>query len=247
MLRISEQFYSIQGEGIYTGCPAIFLRLTGCNLLCGGEGTIESKSLENKASWRCDTIEVWTKGNSCSYDIILQTWESNGWMNAFKQGAHLIITGGEPLLQQDNILEFLNVLKNKIGLLPTIEIETNGTIVPRETFLDWQCHFNVSPKISNSGMPLSKCLNPESIIVLKNYIHSSFKCVISKKDDINEYIKIYINPYQINPKKVLLMPAADNAATLKTVEEPLINYCKDYGFRYSTRLHIAVWNKKTGV
>ena len=50
-IRVSEYFYSIQGEGLTVGVPAVFLRLQGCNLDCGSSG----------GSWVCDTEAVWNK------------------------------------------------------------------------------------------------------------------------------------------------------------------------------------------
>ena len=61
-LPIAETFYSIQGEGITTGYPSVFVRLAGCNLMCGGQGTQFDGELHDGATWRCDTIEVWMKG-----------------------------------------------------------------------------------------------------------------------------------------------------------------------------------------
>jgi len=61
-IRISEHFYSLQGEGKTMGVPAIFVRLQACNLLCGGYGTQKDGKLHDGATWRCDTLDVWTKG-----------------------------------------------------------------------------------------------------------------------------------------------------------------------------------------
>ena len=63
-LAISEVFYSIQGEGITSGYPAVFVRLGGCNLMCGGMGTQFDKELHNNATWRCDTIEPLIQQNA---------------------------------------------------------------------------------------------------------------------------------------------------------------------------------------
>ena len=106
-IKISEQFYSIQGEGRTVGVPAVFLRLQGCNLTCGGIHTVKSKKLDSDATWRCDTIEVWTKGNSYHFKDVCDDWENKNWVKLFKQGAHLVITGGEPLLQQSAICDLL--------------------------------------------------------------------------------------------------------------------------------------------
>ena len=61
-LIVSEYFYSIQGEGKTMGVPSVFIRLTACNLMCGGRGTEKDFKLHNGATWRCDSIEVWRKG-----------------------------------------------------------------------------------------------------------------------------------------------------------------------------------------
>lgn len=66
-IAISEDFYSIQGEGITMGMPSLFVRLGGCNLLCGGAGTQKDKMLHNGATWRCDSIEEWQE--ACGNDI----------------------------------------------------------------------------------------------------------------------------------------------------------------------------------
>ena len=59
-LNVSEGFYSVQCEGASTGYPAYFIRLKGCNLICGGKGGSLMK--QGKATWWCDTEAVWKKG-----------------------------------------------------------------------------------------------------------------------------------------------------------------------------------------
>ena len=144
MLHISEQFYSIQGEGSTVGIPSVFLRLKGCNLTCGGKRTLQTKACDSGATWRCDTMEVWTKGEAMSFAQICKGWENKGWLKALKQGAHLILTGGEPLMYQSNVKEFIAFFKHTYEFIPPIEIETNGTFsLDPELVLCFQC--NVSP------------------------------------------------------------------------------------------------------
>ncbi|MFA7198202.1 MAG: radical SAM protein [Methanoculleus sp.] len=98
---VSEIFRSLQGEGLNQGRPCTFIRLTGCNLRC---------------AW-CDTDYAQESGTKMSVTEVLdQVWLLNG--------KHICITGGEPLLQQEEILELLK----KFSLHGyTVEIETNGT------------------------------------------------------------------------------------------------------------------------
>ncbi len=99
-MKINEIFYSIQGEGIQSGLPTIFIRLTGCNLRCN----------------YCDTKYAYTKGKELSInEIILK-------LKKFTCNT-VCITGGEPLINED-ILELVNTLsKNNYRIL----IETNGS------------------------------------------------------------------------------------------------------------------------
>ena len=95
-LRVSEHFYSIQGEGPTVGVPAVFVRLQGCNLNCGHQS----------GEWVCDTVDVWKKGIPYS----VEAWHelvNIHYGDALSMGAHLVITGGEPLIQQKKLLEFI--------------------------------------------------------------------------------------------------------------------------------------------
>jgi 7-carboxy-7-deazaguanine synthase len=101
-MKIAEIFRSLQGEGRNQGKPCLFIRLSGCNLHC---------------RW-CDTEYARTGGMDMSLDSILeQVWRVNP--------PYVCITGGEPLLQADE-LEPLLVSLCRRGT--AIDIETNGTI-----------------------------------------------------------------------------------------------------------------------
>jgi len=231
-LIVSEVFYSIQGEGITMGVPAVFIRLGGCNLLCDGE-------------WRCDTIEVWKKGKSIEFENILP----KECVNAILKGAHIIFTGGEPLLQQWAIFDFIQYLKARLVLDLIIEIETNGTILPcwslRYTVNYWNC----SPKLGNSGIDYEKRVNEIALDSIQNsgskgQHETIFKFVISKKED---WLEIQ-DEYSFLPlNKIVLMPAGDTQEMLNITRPMVMELCKVTGCRYSDRLHIVAWNKKTGV
>ena len=107
--KLNEIFYSIQGEGRYTGYPAIFIRFSGCNLNCEFCDTDHSFLYELDEDEILDTLDIY----KCK---------------------RVILTGGEPSLQLTTKL--LKKLKDKDYV---VHIETNGTqsLNDFERYLDW--------------------------------------------------------------------------------------------------------------
>lgn len=229
-LLISEKFYSIQGEGQTIGTPSIFIRLGGCNLLCKSD------------SWTCDSIEVWKKSKKVDFEFVLEPEEIIG----LKHGVHLVFTGGEPMLHQKSIENFLVYLSRNHKLNPTVEIETNGTITPNHILRAIVKFWNVSPKLSNSGELKEKRFDESS---LKSFSFCKgkvmFKFVISKREDVEEIFTDFGDI--VSREQVYLMPAADNATDLSKKRLEVIEFCKQYFLKFTDRLHITTWNKKTGV
>ncbi len=159
-LKVSEIFYSIQGESKTTGAPSYFIRLTGCNMLCG----LRKEYHGIQPSWRCDSHEVWRKGNTMSFGEIIEEMGGNEALQNLRDGVHLIITGGEPMLQQDDLSEFFYYLKESCGKSPFIEIETNGTIHPR-SIRQHVTQWNLSPKLGNSGEKESLRINKTALLL----------------------------------------------------------------------------------
>ena len=100
-MKINEIFYSLQGEGIQTGVPTIFIRFTGCNLRC---------------KW-CDTKYAYDEGEDLSIDQIIEKIKSY-------PSTQICVTGGEPLLQD----ELSTLIQRLIELKYDINLETNGSI-----------------------------------------------------------------------------------------------------------------------
>ncbi len=147
-LKISELFYSIQGEGRYMGVPSVFLRTFGCNFKCAGFGMPKgevSKEVEDIAarvhyyddykklplvSTGCDSYASWdprfkhlspVRPTDDIVDDIMAMLPHNRWMDE-----HLVITGGEPLLGWQRA--YPDLLSNeKMRALKEITFETNGT------------------------------------------------------------------------------------------------------------------------
>ena len=232
-LPVSEVFYSIQGEGQTMGIPAVFLRLGGCNILCQSE------------SWICDTIEVWRKSKALPFEEVLGEEYEYLLLN---HKVHLVVTGGEPLIHQKMIVEFFNYFVEKHRVYPIIEIETNATIEPSEDILGWVDYWNVSPKLSNAGAQNTKQvrINPKALNLFKSKFASTiFKFVIEKESDFDEVIDDY--GHHISMDQVVLMPAGSSQEELLRTRLLVAELCRKNQLRYSERLHVVIWNQKTGV
>jgi 7-carboxy-7-deazaguanine synthase len=131
---IKEIFYTLQGEGLRAGRPAVFCRFAGCNLWSGRE-----EDREKAVCNFCDTDFVGTDGTlggkftdaTALAEIINQQWPLG------KKQKYVVLTGGEPLLQVDE--QLIKALHTQ-GF--EIAVETNGSIVAPNG-IDWIC---VSPK-----------------------------------------------------------------------------------------------------
>tara|TARA_R110000803_G_scaffold35719_2_gene77105 strand:+ start:869 stop:1597 length:729 start_codon:yes stop_codon:yes gene_type:complete len=239
-LAVSEVFYSIQGEGKTTGVPSVFVRLGGCNLMCGGMGTQFDGELHNGAEWRCDTVEVWMKAQSKEFKDVLP----QDCIEAIKNNAHIILTGGEPMMQQSGLEQFIKYIKENINPKPYFEVETNGTVMPNEFLLSEIHLWNCSPKLRNSGMDNSMTFKSDVIEEL-NKKNTIFKFVVNSEKEWGEIEKDYL-PI-IDRQKVYLMPAGENQELLNENKLRIVELAKEKYLNFTTRLHIELWNKKTGV
>ena len=177
-LNISEDFYSVQGEGKTSGVPAYFIRLKACNLMCGGRDGSLMESGE--ATWWCDTEYVWRKGLEKPFQYLVDRWNEEGILDWIKQGrVNLIWTGGEPTIpkNQKAINNFLQWFHDNYGIPRSEfkvfnEIETNGTIYIEDDLFSKLNQINCSVKLANSGMDAKRRIVPKAlkrIMEHKNY------------------------------------------------------------------------------
>jgi len=234
MLKVSrksggepEIFHSIQGEGISMGVPSVFLRLATCNLSC--------RWCDTKYTWDWDNFDYETE----VAEIDSSELQSN--IQAFKC-PHMVITGGEPLLQQAELEPLVASLASE-GF--TFEVETNGTIIPTPELLRHIGQWNVSPKLRTSGMLPEERLIPLALETFAQLPKAYFKFVIAAESDIDEVCALK-EQYNIPPDRVLLMPEGRTPDALERKNEWLSDACLKYGFRFSTRLHIILWGDERG-
>jgi 7-carboxy-7-deazaguanine synthase len=227
-MKISEIFYSIQGEGILAGVPSVFVRLTGCNLRC---------------VW-CDTpYTSWNpEGREIALDQILA--EVRGY-----SAAHAVLTGGEPMI-------FAESVKLTRGLRDAglhVTVETAGTVYQPVT-----CDLmSVSPKLANStpheregGRWAAQHdrlrYQPGVLRRLTSEYPYQLKFVVTEPEDIEEIQKI-VEETGADPARVVLMPEGTSAEAIRARAHWLAELCKRFHFRYSPRLHIDIWGNRRGV
>ena len=228
-MRIAEIFHSIQGEGLSTGVPSIFIRTSGCNLRCDWCDT-------PYASWK-------PEGEDTSVSEILKkisVWNCN----------HVVLTGGEPMIAPD-FPELAEALKRQGK---HITIETAGTIPPNGIPCDLA---SISPKLSNSTPPASRDpawaqkhestrLQPEVISEwIRNYLFQ-LKFVISSEDDLIEIKNLLSRLPPVPSDRILLMPEGTDVKTLAARSPWLVEICKREGFRFCPRLQIELFGHTRG-
>lgn len=231
-LKVSADgiFTSLQGEGETAGKPAVFLRLQFCNLACGLSG-----------GWKCDTDYTWNKTKKDilgePYDLdykkaVLQI--KKAWMKKFrkKDKRRLIITGGEPLLQQQTIVLMLKMMTDW-----EIEIETNGTIKPLIELST--CQINCSPKLKNSGNHKTKRYKPEVLKYINSLPNPWFKFVALTPADLKE-VDYIVKKCGINKERVFIMPEGHTAESVTLHAEKISRSVKIRGWKLSFRNQL-IW------
>ena len=219
-MRVAEVFISVQGEGPSVGRPALFLRLAGCNLSC---------------SW-CDTKYAWFGGEELGVDLVAE--RVLGMLRRFRGVSLLVVTGGEPLLQSEELVELLSRLRRELPYLE-VEVETNGTVDPREvlTYVD---RLIVSPKLSNSGLPEEVRRVSEGVVeAIHTYGDRVYvKIVVEGPEDSEEVLKV-VEELGVRRDRVYLMPQASNLEELRRRLPAVVEMAVEYGFRVSDRLQLV--------
>lgn len=227
-VKISEIFYSVQGEGSLLGVPSVFVRTSGCNLRC---------------SW-CDTpYTSWhPEGELLSTAEVVETVRSYGC-------SHVVVTGGEPMIVPE-MPAFTEALRAQ---RMHITIETAGTVdAPVACDL-----MSISPKLSNSvphGIEGGRWVTrheklrfqPEVLKRLTARYPFQLKFVVTAPDDLAE-IEEMVSVIGVPNSEAILMPEGTNPLSLADRSRWVVEICKEKGFRFSPRLHIDLWGQKRGV
>lgn len=226
-MRIAEIFVSIQGEGLFAGERSVFVRTTGCNLRC----------------WFCDTpYTSWSpEGFLLPWEDVLKDVSSAG-------VGHVVLTGGEPLLQPQMVP--LSQALREHGHIVTIE--TAGTVY-RPVAADLM---SLSPKLSNS-VPAARSPQwstrhrrdqhrPDVMRRLIDEFPYQLKFVIDTADNLDEVARYVESLGPIPGKNVWLMPQGVTMDALTAKGEWLAPAAEKLGFRFCPRRHIEMYGNVRG-
>lgn len=227
-MRISEIFYSIQGEGRLVGVPSAFVRTSGCNLRC---------------VW-CDTPYTSWHPQGKAYHIahILREIEKY-------PTRHVVITGGEPLLAA-SIEELAQALRLSGK---HITIETAGTIY-RPVACDL---ISLSPKLANStpwkreGGKFARSHEQRrlNLPVIQKYLDNydyQLKFVVEQRSDFDEIGELLARLKGVDRSRVLIMAQGTTRSQLGAKAKWIVELCKQQGYGYTPRLHIELYGNRRG-
>jgi organic radical activating enzyme len=240
-----EIFHTIQGEGVSAGCPAVFVRTSRCNLHCVWCDTDHTWNFEG-TPWphEKDAAPGYTKHRKADVTFEITPEEAARQVLAFNC-ARVVLTGGEPLLQEEALLEMIRHIRTEMPDC-AIEVETNGTRIPCPAFADAVDQFNVSPKLANAGMPESLRWKDEALRFFAATPKAWFKFVVSNPDDLTEISDLQLS-HAIPRERILLMPEGRTAEELDHTAPWLAEICRDHGYRFCDRLHVRLWGDRRGV
>ncbi|MHC3993603.1 7-carboxy-7-deazaguanine synthase QueE [Thiomicrolovo sp. ZZH C-3] len=252
MLYLVEHFYSIQGEGRYTGVPSLFFRFGGCNMRC--EGFACSETAANGVTVTgCDTVYAVNKQHFGEQWLCIEHMdELITIMNGYTLPPHvdIVMTGGEPLIYAENEV-FTAFVRYLVDRGHRVTFETNGAMpVDFERFPVYRdCVFALSVKLSNSGEPLEKRVRPNAFVPIAAQAKEAYFKFTIDRDSIGENMEHEIDEIVAHAPQlqVYCMPMGGSRAEIEANTEAVIDFCKARGYTYSDRLHIRIWDANKGV
>ncbi|MGW2544224.1 7-carboxy-7-deazaguanine synthase QueE [Kitasatospora sp. NPDC001574] len=223
-LVVSECFGpTVQGEGPSTGQQALFVRLSRCNLRCPG----------------CDTPQTWDWSRFDPREV--STRHSVEDLAAWVMGLAprlVVVTGGEPMLQQRDLVGLVGLLSGR-----RVEVETNGTVVPLPELVEAVAAFNVSPKLARFAAPGDRRINAQALRGFAACGKARFKFAVGDTGQLDE-VAALVEEFSLD--EVWVMPEGTSSAAVIATQRALADEVVARGWNLSTRLHTLVWENADG-
>jgi 7-carboxy-7-deazaguanine synthase len=231
-LPVSEVFTTLQGEGPAAGRPATFLRLGGCNLSC---------------SW-CDSAYTW---DGQRFDLRAELTPTTAAELLERDLAPiLVITGGEPLLHQNNP-EWLPLLAGARQRGSRVHLETNGTVTPRPHTVARTDLAVVSPKLPHARAQKGR-QHPIAEDVLRGWAHvaamhgrAALKIVVRDVEDCETAV-LLADETGWHRDDVWLMPEGTTVEALQARWGLVAGFAAAHGVNATHRLHVLAWGDERG-
>ena len=203
----------------------MFIRLSRCNLTCGW--------CDTKYTWDWTKFDPRKEAHRASA-AELATWALN------RAAELVVITGGEPLLQQQALVPLVSRL---VAGGKRVEFETNATIAPAEGLLIEGVRFNCSPKLAHSGVAEEKRIVPGALRAFSECGRSVFKFVVERVEDLDEVAAV-VDRFALSP--VYIMPEGTTVEGLLTRTRELADEIPKRGWRLTSRTHILAFGDRRG-
>jgi 7-cyano-7-deazaguanosine (preQ0) biosynthesis protein QueE len=225
-LAISEVFGpTFQGEGPSMGRRAGFVRLGRCNLDC---------------SW-CDTPYTWDwERFDPAVEVRKVPIAKIVEQLAAMDPEIVVVTGGEPLLQQRSLGPLLEACTARGW---PVEVETNGTLAPSTSMAELVAQWNVSPKLANSGIAEERRIVPEALAALQATGRALFKVVVGSEAELDEVAALEAE-HGLRP--IWILPEGTDAAAVLDRGRALADPVLARGWSLTTRLHVLLWGDERG-
>jgi 7-carboxy-7-deazaguanine synthase len=246
-VRIAEIYTSLQGEGLLTGRPSLFVRTSGCNLRCWFCDTPYTSWQPEGEDWSVDEIVAEAERLRPDLNALRLPGETN--FERTTEQPHAVLTGGEPMLFAE-LMPLCEQLRSRGW---HITIETAGTL-----FLPVACDLmSISPKLASSTPSAARAgkwhdrherarHQPEVIRRLVDGYAYQLKFVIDTPADLAEVNAWLAEFPAVRRERVLLMPQGTDAAGLANIGEWLQPYCLEHGFVFCPRRHIEWYGARRG-
>lgn len=240
-----EIFFTIQGEGKSLGRPSVFVRSSLCNLYCEWCDTDYTWNWQGTTfRHQRDAEPGYQKFDKQTQIVRLTPAEVAQQVRAFPC-TNVVLTGGEPMLQQDDWVALMRHLR-AIDSAYWFEVETNGTLMPTGDFDTLLDQYNVSPKLANSGVEPRQREIPEVLRFFAASDKAVFKFVVNDPADLEE-VGDLVARYRLPRQRVYLMPEGTASEQLRERQQWLVAECLKHNFNFTDRLHIHIWGNKRGV